>query len=127
MILFFCLIVSGWRSLGWPLPTVMEETRPDYVVLTMRLGTNSDKKTPQENPTRKPSKKDLRKKQLLEFCIEPKYLSEIMQFLGLRDRKNVMDVYISPMIVAGVLEMTEPDNPTSRNQMYVTAKLILRK
>ena len=33
-----------------------------------------------------------------------------------------MDVYISPMIVADVLEMTEPDNPTSRNQMYVTAK-----
>ena len=58
----------------------------------------------------------------MEFCVEPKYLSEIMQFLGLRDRKNVMDVYISPMIVADVLEMTEPDNPTSRNQMYVTAK-----
>ena len=45
-----------------------------------------------------------------------------MQFLGLRDRKNVMDVYINPMIVAGVLEMTEPNNPTSRNQMYATAK-----
>lgn len=27
-------IVSGWQSLGWPLPTVAEETRPDYVVLT---------------------------------------------------------------------------------------------
>ena len=45
-------IVSGWQSLGWPIPTVTEETRPDYVVLTMQLG-----KTPQENPTRKPHKK----------------------------------------------------------------------
>ena len=36
-------IVSGWQSLGWPIPTVTEETRPDYVVLTMQLG-----KTPQE-------------------------------------------------------------------------------
>lgn len=27
-------IVSGWQLLGWPLPTVAEETRPDYVVLT---------------------------------------------------------------------------------------------
>ena len=34
-----------------------------------------------------------------------------------------MDVYINPMIGAGVLEMTEPDNPTSRNQMYVTVKV----
>lgn len=63
-------IVSGWQSLGWPLPTVMEETRPDYVVLTMCLGTKphkkttqendtrkQPKKTPQENPTRKPGKK----------------------------------------------------------------------
>mgnify|MGYP000760374856 CR=1 FL=1 len=58
----------------------------------------------------------------MEFCAEPKSLFDIMQFLGLSDRKNVMDVYISPMIAADMLEMTEPDNPTSRNQMYVTAK-----
>lgn len=38
-------IVSGWQSLGWPLPTVAEETRPDYVVLTLQLGM----KTRQEN------------------------------------------------------------------------------
>lgn len=115
-------IVSGWQSLGWPRPTVTEETRPDYVVLTMQLGTKPHKKTMQENPTRKPNKQDVRRKQLLEFCAEPKSLFDIMQFLGLSDRKNVMDVYISPMIAADMLEMTEPDNPTSRNQMYVTAK-----
>ena len=34
-----------------------------------------------------------------------------------------MEVYINPMIGAGVLEMTEPDNPKSRNQMYVTVKV----
>jgi len=64
----------------------------------------------------------VRRKQLLEFCAEPKSLFDIMQHLGLKARKNVMNVYINPMIGAGVLEMTEPDNPTSRNQMYVTAK-----
>lgn len=40
-------IVSGWQSLGWPLPTVAEETRPDYVVLTLQLGMKPDKKTSQ--------------------------------------------------------------------------------
>lgn len=45
-----------------------------------------------------------------------------MQYLELKDRKNLIDVYINPMLDAGVLEMTEPDNPRSRNQMYVTAK-----
>ena len=47
-----------------------------------------------------------------------------MQHLGLKARKNVMNVYITPMIEAGLLEMTEPDSPTSRNQMYVAAKNI---
>ena len=64
----------------------------------------------------------MRKKQLLVFCAEPKSLFEILQFLGLKNRENIMNVYINPMIAAGLLEMTEPDNPTSRNQMYVTAK-----
>ena len=33
-----------------------------------------------------------------------------------------MEVYINPMIGAGTLAMTEPDNPTSRNQMYVAVR-----
>ena len=123
-------IVSGWQSLGWPIPTVTEETRPDYVVLTMQLGKTPQenptrkphKKTPQENPTRKPDKKELRREQILTFCVEPKSLFDIMHHVELKDRKNVMDVYINPMLAAGVLKMTEPDNPTSRNQMYVTAE-----
>lgn len=41
-------IVSGWRSLGWSTPVVAEETRPDYVVLTMLIG-KPIKKTHQES------------------------------------------------------------------------------
>ena len=33
-----------------------------------------------------------------------------------------MEVYITPILAERVLKMTEPDNPTSRNQMYVTAE-----
>ena len=32
------------------------------------------------------------------------------------------EVYIAPLIDEGLLAMTEPDNPTSRNQMYITVK-----
>lgn len=42
-------IVSGWRYLGLPLPCVAEETRPDYVVLTLQVG--------QKKTTGKPDKK----------------------------------------------------------------------
>ena len=61
-----------------------------------------------ENPTRNLASKELRKEQILEFCVEPQSLSDILQHLGLKDRENLMEVYINPMIGAGVLEMTEP-------------------
>ena len=135
-------IISGWQYLGLPLPTVVETTRPDYVMLTMQMTkknqqekptrkTNkknqqekptrkTNKKNQQEKPTRKTNKQDLRKKQILEFCVAPKSLFEILQHLGLKDRGNLMMVYVTPMIDAGLLKMTEPENPTHRNQMYVT-------
>ncbi len=138
-------IVGGWKFLGWPRPTVVEKIRPDYVELTMLLGEKDDKKTRQENPTRKPDKKtrqenptrkpdkktrqenptrkynkqDLRKEQILRFCIEPQSLLDIMQHFELKNRENFMAVYINPLIASGDLEMTEPENPRSRNQKYV--------
>ena len=59
---------------------------------------------------------------ILDFCKEPKSFLEIMSMLNLKDRVNFKRVYISPLIAEGLLSMTEPDNPTSRNQMYVATK-----
>ena len=102
--------------------------QPDYVVLTLPIGKTRqenpigkpDKK--EENPIRKPDKKETRRKQILEFCSKPKSSSDILKMLGLKDKENLMEVYITPMITEGLLSMTEPDNPTSRNQMYVATK-----
>lgn len=52
------------------------------------------------------------------FCKEPRSTSEILEHLGLSDRKNLMMTYINPMVAAGVLAMTAPETPTSRNQKY---------
>ncbi len=51
-------IISGWQYLGLPLPTVVETTRPDYVMLTMQM----TKKNQQEKPTRKTNKKNQQEK-----------------------------------------------------------------
>ena len=119
-------IVSGWRYLGWPVPVVTEETRPDYVVLTMPVGIpgkkdptrKTGKKNRQEKPVRKTDKKSLRKEQIWEFCQEPRSASEILELLGLRNKENLMEIYLTPMLKAGMLTMTEPETPTSRNQKY---------
>ncbi len=57
-------------------------------------------------------------KQILEFCKAPRTASEILDNLGLSDRKNLMETYLNPMLEAGMLAMTEPETPTSRNQKY---------
>ena len=149
-------IVNGWQYLGWPTPTIAEETRPDYVVLTMRVGDvgqekptrktdkknrqdecvkdfiqsdlsenpieKTDKKNRQEKPTRKADKKGLRMERILAFCAEPKSVSEILKFLELKDRENLMQHYLTPLLEKNVLAMTKPDAPTSRNQKYVRVR-----
>ena len=87
--------------------------QPDYVVLTLPIG-----KPHQERPI----KKDLMRALILDFCKEPKNFLEIMNLLNLKDRVNFKRVYISPLIAEGLLSMTDPDTPTSRNQMYVATK-----
>lgn len=119
-------IVGGWRYLGWPTPVIEEKTRPDYVVLTMRIGKigendqtrKTDKKNRQEKPIRKTDKKNLRREQIWTFCSEPKSASEILELLGLKNKENLMENYLNPMLEAGMLAMTEPETPTSRNQKY---------
>ena len=38
--------------------------------------------------------------------------------LKLRDRRSFIDTYLKPALKAGLIEMTFPDKPTSRNQRY---------
>ena len=115
-------ILSGWNDLGWSTPVLTEELQPDYVVLTLPVG---KAKTHQENPSRNSkmsSKVEAKIKLILEFCSEPKSFIEIMEHIGLKDRVSFKRLYIQRMLDEGLLKMTNPDNPTSRNQMYVTQK-----
>ncbi|MBU1223665.1 MAG: putative DNA binding domain-containing protein [Gammaproteobacteria bacterium] len=43
---------------------------------------------------------------------------ELMDVLGLKDRKHFADAYLQPALDAGLLEMTIPDKPQSSKQRY---------
>lgn len=43
---------------------------------------------------------------------------EIQGALELKDRKSFRERYLAPALEQGLLEMTIPDKPTSRNQRY---------
>ena len=44
--------------------------------------------------------------------------AELQAALKLRDRRSFIDTYLKPALKAGLIEMTFPDKPTSRNQRY---------
>ena len=56
---------------------------------------------------------------LLEFCSEPKTRQEMMDFMGLANRKHFGEHYLKPLLENGKLLMTIPDKPKSKNQKYV--------
>ena len=43
---------------------------------------------------------------------------ELMEAIGLKDVKHFTQYYLQPALLAGLLEMTIPDKPKSKNQSY---------
>ena len=58
---------------------------------------------------------------IIDFCSTARSKKEIAAFLGYKDIGNLTRRYISPLVAEGIIKMTEPDNPTSRNQKYIKA------
>ena len=48
----------------------------------------------------------------------PYTATALMRLLGLKSRDALRNNYLAPTIDAGLVQMTEPDKPTSRNQRY---------
>ena len=48
----------------------------------------------------------------------PMTLCEIMKKLGLKSKDSFRDNYLNPALDNGLIKMTQPDKPTSKNQMY---------
>jgi len=59
---------------------------------------------------------------MLEACMNPLSRDEILDALGISDRKHLREAYIKPALEAGWLAMTIPDKPRSSKQRYVTTE-----
>ena len=56
---------------------------------------------------------------LLEYCIKPKGRKEMQEFCGLKSDDYFRAKVIKPLLKLGLVEMTIPDKPNSRNQKYI--------
>lgn len=61
-------------------------------------------------------------KKILLYCIEPKTKREICGYFGYSSQSFFAKKYLRPLIDSGLLKMTIPDKPNSRNQKYQTVK-----
>ena len=57
-------------------------------------------------------------KLIIDFCEEPKSVQEIMDEFDFDSRTSFRRKYLTPMLKNGVLKMTIPENPSSKNQKY---------
>ena len=54
---------------------------------------------------------------VMDFNI-PLSANDIMSKLEIKSKENFRDNYLNPAINAGLVSLTLPDKPTSKNQMY---------
>lgn len=59
-------------------------------------------------------------KEMLEFCIEPKSLTEILARFGLSSRNHFRQKTLNPLIKKCLIKATQPNSPNSPTQKYVT-------
>ena len=55
---------------------------------------------------------------IIEFCNQPRSLSEIAAYCGFKNNRNFRERYLNPLIGRRI-QMTIPEKPTSRLQKYV--------
>ena len=65
-----------------------------------------------------------KQRDIVNFCSFPRTTAEIMERLGLSNQTKNRERYITSLVAAGYLQMTNPENPTASNQKYkkVTTK-----
>ena len=90
------------------------QVETDCAESTPQVDKEKSKSTPQVTET---------ESNIILFCTgTPRSVIEIMDFLDLSDKKSFRSRYLVPLLGKGVLKMTIPNKPTSRNQRYVRAE-----
>ena len=57
-------------------------------------------------------------KELVAYCKLPRTRVEMQDFCGLSGRANFRENHLNPLLNKGIIKMTIPDKPNSRNQKY---------
>lgn len=59
-----------------------------------------------------------KQRDIVNFCSVPRTTKEILDRIGVSMHSKNRECYITSLVAAGYLQMTNPDNPTASNQKY---------
>ena len=59
-----------------------------------------------------------KQRDIVNFCSVPRTTKEILDRIGVSMHSKNRERYITSLVAAGYLQMTNPDNPTASNQKY---------
>ena len=59
-----------------------------------------------------------KEKDIVNLCSVPRTTKEILDRIGVSMHSKNRERYITSLVAAGYLQMTNPDNPTASNQKY---------
>lgn len=127
-------VQNAMRDNGSPEPVFQTNEHRDYFTAILPihphyltpnldgdLGVTGGKKLPPSSPQSR------REQLVLEYCRTPRRRAAIQELLELKDAKDVRRRFISPLVEAGWLTMTDPSNPTSTRQSYQTTNMGLER
>lgn len=63
-----------------------------------------------------------KEEELLKFLQIPRSRKEVVDYLGLSSSAYAIQTYITPLVERGLIRLTIPEKPSSRNQRFVRAK-----
>ena len=117
--------VTKSKSLTLDLDTLTPTMTLDLDTLTLDLDTSENDLDTQLRHSDTP-KVSLSNKQraIVNFCSVPRTTKEILDRIGVSMHSKNRERYITSLVAAGYLQMTNPENPTASNQKYkkVTTK-----
>ena len=132
--LWHTLLLSRWNPvLEWvPVESMIEKHQEEYYQAINQSTERTDSgifvefmlniidEALNEFITDQDTDQDVQRARAVANCLSKKEMTslEIMEKLGLSHRKTFRDNYLNPALDLGLIEMTIPEKPTSKNQRY---------
>jgi len=126
-------ITKGWMSMGYDKPVFQDDKTVNMFEVIFPLSTKNERTaqvphkyrtSTDQVPIKYHASTDQvpYKLNILQFCVNPYSLKEIIDHLGLKNRMHVLVEYVRPLVDDGLLALTIPDKPNSSRQKYMTTE-----